>query len=307
MNFGEIKTRLTDVYGGKLTSDDALYSRCVNDAYHKVCSFNQWWWLETYTALTFSAPVVQSVPYTCVKGAATVAPVTAAGALTTAYDYGWFSTDENTYRISGVTAASPYTVTVDSAFLETSGSYTISAWNDTLTLPDDFDQAVAVAPRMDDRMKPLAHVPYEEIEAYGPDMSDQDLDVARCYSIYRETSIASGYRVRIWPPPDTSIDYILRYRQFPADLSADGDVPLVPAKHHSVLVDMSRLELLTVTGAEKIEVDHWVQQMVSGMNRMMRDASQRGKVKHRFGSYGSITENNLPFRLLNYTEGVDSN
>lgn len=305
MQFSEIRTRLIDVYGGKLNSDTDLYNRCINDAYHEICAFTQWWWLETYTALTFSAPVSQGVAYDCTEGATAIAPSTAAGALSTAYINGWVATDDYTYRITDVTTASPYTVTIGFAFIETTTAYSVNVWNDTLTLPDDFDQAIAMAPMLDQDVQPLAHVPFEELEAQGPDVSDQYVDIAQVYSIYRETSITTNFRVRIWPPPDTEITYVFRYRAFPTDMSADTAVPLIPAKHHSVLVSAARHKLMVVTGQDRQEVDYWQQQTLQGLDRMVRDSMRRGKVKRRFGTYGTVITQDLPWRLTNYTEGVD--
>jgi len=307
MNFGDVKQRLTDVYGGKdLSNDDDFYGRCVNDAYGKICAFKQWWWLETYTALTFSAPVVVAIPYTCIKGLTTVQPALAAGALPTVYAAGWLSTDENTYRISEIDTVAPYAVTLDTPFLETSGSHSINAWNDTLTLPGTFDRVVGMAPRLDQNVRPLAQVALSEIEAYGPDMSEHYVDVAQMFSIYRETEIVDDFRVRIWPPPDTPIDYIFRYRQTPADLSSDSDIPLIPVKHHTVLADAARMELLVVTGGEQQEVSYWTQQMMAGLDRMVRDANRRGKIKYRFKGHASVTEQALDWRMTNYTVGQDT-
>ncbi len=307
MNFGDVKQRLTDVYGGKdLSNDDDFYGRCVNDAYGKICAYKQWWWLETYTALTFSAPVVINVPYTCIKGLTTIQPAVAGGALPAPYTHGWISTDENTYRVLAINASAPYEVTLDTPFLETSGSHNINAWNDTLPLPDTFDRVVGMAPRLDQNVQPLANVPFSEIESRGPDMSEHYVDVAQLFSIYRETEISDGFRVRIWPPPDTPIDYIFRFRQTPVDLSSDSDIPLIPTKHHTVLADAARMELLVVTGGEQQEVTYWTQQMLAGLDRMIRDANRRGKAKYRFKGHVSVTEQALDWRMVNYTQGVDT-
>lgn len=43
-------------------------------------------------------------------------------------------------------------------------------------------------------------------------------------------------QIRVWPVPDTSYDVRVRYVRVPADLSGIGDAPILPARHHRVVV-----------------------------------------------------------------------
>ena len=81
---------------------------------------------------------------------------------------------------------------------------------------------------------------------------------------------------------------------------------MIPPKHHGCLVDMARMELMKVTGAEANEVSYWEGEAQKGLSLMLQDQYAKGKVKRTFGSYGYITQTGMPWKLTNYTEGVDA-
>ena len=305
MQLSEIRTRLSDVYGSTLTSDTSFYDRIINDAYRKLCALQDWWWLETYEVLRFNAPMATAHDFLCTAG---VAVMSASGTcmISTAYNYGWCFTGNNTYRVTSVNAAAS-TVTIDALFLEDSSAYSLTFWNDTLTLPSAFDHVVQIAPRKDPNYRPLRQVDLEHIEQMGPNLEGYEDSIGVCYAIFRESSIdIDQARIRIFPPPYETAEYAMRYIQNPSVLSADADSPLLPTKFHSVLVDMARLELLKATGAPDDETASWETEIAKGVNQIVRDQHRKGNKLMQFGRWGAQHGNVLPFRMTNYTVGTDT-
>jgi hypothetical protein len=268
-----------------------------------MCALADWWWLESYEILRFDAPVTAN-DFDCVLGTADIVPSASADLITTAYKFGWAYTGEHLYRVLDIEASSPWTITLDANFIETSSAYSVTFWNDTLTLSTAFDHSVSVAPRKDPNYKPLRHVDLAEIEKYGPDLSTYEEDVAREYAIYREDTIVSNrFRMRIFPPPDTTAEYFLRYIMTPADMANDTASALVPVKHESVLADMARLELMKVTGADPGEIAVWEGETTKGIGRMGMEQNKKGNMQRSFGRRGGRETTILPYKLTNYTVG----
>jgi hypothetical protein len=300
----DIRTRLQDLYGNTLSSEDTFYNRIINDAYQKLCALADWWWLEDYTVLRFSAPVTTE-NFDCTIATADIVSSAAADTVTTAMVTGWAVTGNHTYRITTIDSAShPQTITLDANFIEASTVYAMKFWNDTITLPTAFDHAVQVVPRKDPNTKPLRHVDLAEIEGYGPDLSAQETDIAQVYSIYKEATIdADQFRMRIFPPPDVTAEYVLRFVQTPVNMANDADEPALPLKHQSVIADMARLELLKVTGANQDEIQTWEGEALKGLQRMFADQVKKGNMQRAFGRRGSADTKTIPWKLTNYTVG----
>ena len=301
MQLSAIRTRLQDVYGNTLSSEDTFYNRIINDAYRKVCALADWWWLETYEVLTFDAPMVSARDFDCTEATADIVASAASDSVTSAYNYGWAFSGENTYRITTVSAL---TVTLDSDWLETSSAYQMAFWNDTKTLATAFDHAISLVPRGEPNYKPLAHVPLEQIEAYGIDLVGHEYEIANVFAVYKETAFeADQFRIRIYPPPSEVTEYVMRYIQRPVDMSSDTDVPLIPEKHVQTLIDFARLELAKVAGVNADEIAVWDTEAQKGLSRMIADQMKKGNVLRRFGARGVKRTNIMPVRLVNVTAG----
>jgi hypothetical protein len=301
MQLSEIRSRLQDVYGNTLTSEDTFYARIINDAYAKLCALADWWWLETTQVLRFAAPMT-TADYIFSVTSNTVAASAADDWLGADYVNGWLYTGTHTYRVLGTAAASVYTI--DANYIGTAATIAATFWNDTITLPTAFDHVISVAPRNDPNYKPLDQVRYEDIERHGPDLSGLETETAQKYAVYRDIALDSDQaRLRIYPPPDETAEYLMRYVTLPTALSADGDVPLLPVKFHNVLCDMSRLELLKVTGAPADEVAVWEGEVAKGVQRIFSEQYHRGGMKRRFGRWGRKTLGKMPYNLIDYTLG----
>jgi len=303
MQLSEIRQRLIDVYGNTLTSESTFYNRIINDAYSKLCAMGSWWWLETSTVLNFQATIASAHYVTAVEGASTVIASAAGDMLSDDYLYGWMYTGEHTYRIRSINSAS-LTMTLDGEWLEVSSVYSVDAWNDQQLLPSAFDAVVSVVPMNDPNRRPLRQVDPEVIAANGPDMSGLEEETAREFAVYRDAAISGDkFFIRIFPPPQEECEYVIKYRRTPVALSSDTDVPLLPEKFHSAIVDMARLELATVAGLSGNEVLSMERQAMRGMAMIMRDQLRHGNKLRRFGTSGIVNFKELPVKLTNYTAG----
>jgi hypothetical protein len=63
----------------------------------------------------------------------------------------------------------------------------------------------------------------------------QDTDIYST-SGFPQTWTRVGNNIRVSPPSDTAYSYVISYDLIPTTLSADVDVPLIPARYHYTLV-----------------------------------------------------------------------
>lgn len=295
MTLAEIITRLQDVYGNTLSSSDAYYGRVVNDAYFKICSEAEWWWLEKDQVLVANAPATSAVASATMG---TAAMILSAGLPTTYGSKLWLEAPERVYRIATIVTAS--SVTLDSPWLETtSTAISVNIWGDTFTMPTDFDTPVSVSYRGDSNYKPLTQVTLADIEAYGTNVFDWATDVADRYCVYpnpSNTATSKTFLMRIFPPPDETTEYLLRYRMCPTALSGSTDVPFLPERYHPILVDFAKLELYKNEGEDSDRVQFQEQEVAKGMAMLIRQNSQRGNVNRKFGRRGAV-DNTLETRV----------
>lgn len=304
MQLSEIRTRLIDLYGNTLTSEIDFYNRIINDAYAKICASGEWWWLENTVVLRFDAPMV-SGDFLGTIGTTTFKASVADDWPGSSYVSGWAYTGNYTYRLTGTAAAS--TFIIDAPFIETTTSYGCYLWNDVEALPSAFDHAIQMVPRNDPNYRPLRQVELSEIERHGINLEGAESEIAESYAVFHEGSANSvDQKIRIFPPPEETAEYIMRYIQAPSILSASTDAPLIPLKHHQTLVDLARLELSKVSGANPDEIAIWETEVQKGMARMVNDQLKRGNPLRVFGRQGRVGTLRLPFKLTNYTLGVDT-
>ena len=285
MTLGEIITRLQDVYGNTLSSSDAYYTRVVNDAYFKICAMAEWWWLEKDQVLVANQPATACVA-SCTINTATVL---ISAALPTTYGARcWVEAPERLYRVETIVTGTA--MTLDSNWIETtSTAVALNIWGDTFSLPVDFDTPVSVQYRGDQTYKPLTQVMLSDIESYGYNIFDWASEVADRYAVYPnpdDTASSKTYLMRIFPPPDETAEYLLRYRMCPTTLSASADIPFLPERYHPVLVDMAKLELFKNEGEDADRIQFAEAEVGKGLSMLMRQNSSRGQVQRRFGRRG---------------------
>ena len=236
MNLSDIRTRLQDVYGSSLSSEEAFLDRIINDAYMKLCAMSDWWWLEDEWIARFEAHV-KDITVTATQNSSSL---TSSSTLEAAYDEGFLWSGEHLYRINSI---SQTTITIDAQWIESSGSYEVTVWNDMITLPTDCDRVVEVLCRNAPKYRPLRMVDLGDIELYGPNVSKHKRKIADRFAVFKEVGRDTGLRMRIFPPPYELAEYVLRYRVNPSELSTDTDVPLLPEKYHRTLCVLAIADL----------------------------------------------------------------
>lgn len=307
MQLSEIRTRLSRIYGNTITADDDYYDEIINDIYRDICAMHAWHWLETFEVVSFNAPVVADKNYTNVLGPGNenhLNPSASADVISSSYNFGWAYTGEHTYRITTV-ETSGSDVVLDANLIgddATATAFSCTFWNDMVTLSTAVDHVVQVVPRSEQR-KPLKQVDLREIEQYGPNVSNMAREVANVYALFRETVYDTDQiRMRIYPPPDEDVQYTVRYYQNPTALSSDSDVPIIPVKHHSVIVDLSMVRLLGPEGVPQ-EISFWENQAAKSVARLYDDQTQHGNKDRSFKRRGIVTAKPLRYKLSNCTLG----
>ncbi len=300
MNLSQIRERLQDLYGSTLVSDDTFYDRIINDSYRDLAALGDWWWLESHEILRFSAPVT-AITVVASADATTLDAAPSADALGTAYSYGWLSTDDYTYRLEGVSTSA---YAIDAAWIGGSATSTVQIWNDMLTLPSDFDHIISLAPRNEPSRKPLSHVEYEDIEAFGHDVASFQAEVADRFAVFRDTAYFSAdFRLRIFPPPDQVAEYLCRYILSPGEMTTATATTLIPGKHEGTLVALSRLNLARICREDSDVIQSLAADVADGVSRMIRDQRARGGMKVRMKLRGTIERIPQMFRLVNVEAG----
>lgn len=308
MQLSEIRTRLQDIYGNTLGSNDDYYNRVINDAYHKLCAMGDWWFLEKDWVLTVNTPVTSYTPVTATLGSPTVVPSAGISFATVYGILDWVKAADRTYQINAAVTATA--LILDSNWLDaTNTAATISVWGDIFTLPTDCAYVRQVSCRGDPNHKPLQQVNLGDIEAYGPDVSDYGYEFGNRYAVFRDpdqnSTASQVLKLRIFPPPDETTEYLVRYRIEPQDLSADTDVPFIPPQYHQCLVDAARLELLKIEGEDADRIQAWEQELARSVRRLFNEQAKRGKILRRFGRRGYVSDAPaVRFKMKN-VEGVE--
>lgn len=306
MNLEGIRTRLEDLYGPAATDESSYYDRIINDAYKDLCAITDWWFLEKHAVITTSA-YVRTVDVYVTNGSSTLEPSSSSGLFLDEYDNGWLSTGEHIYRILDA-SNSVGEIIIDSEWLEATADSAllgldaeVSIWQDTFDLPSDFDKVLGVYPRHQPGKMPLRQVDPIDLLAKTPDVSDEATEFARIFCVYRETDKTSRYRIRIYPPPSTEAEYLVRYIALPDDLTSSSDEAYLPEKYHSVLSDYSKLRLMKDRREDPDVIQNCEIEVQKGLRRMWKAQERSSSISYKFGRRGHHRAQRLDFKTVNVT------
>lgn len=138
-------------------------------------------------------------------------------------------------------------------------SYTTSASDNTLELPEDFSRWIDFFDS-DTKGALLAVEPdeYDALEASS--------GRPRVYTVI-------GDQITLWPTPDASYGLSLRYWRLPQDMSADGDEPEIPPQYHELLIAYA-MHKAYARENDYTASRFWKEEWEAGVMRM------RGEVQH---------------------------
>jgi hypothetical protein len=294
MNLSDIRTRLQDLYGNTIASEDDIYDRFVNLAYDKLCSMTSWWWLEGNTLITISTPMTAYGDTVFTNGASTIT-----GTFDTFFDAGSkVFTGSRTYEVSANTGT---TITFTESILEATTTATATIWKQEYALPTACEHIINILPTGNPNHLPLREVELTDIESYGPDLTDLASDFCDRFAVLPDdnNTTSTSLVVALFPPAQVKQSYYVRYRKRQTALSNDADIPELPLKYHHVLVDMAKLELLKNEGEDADRVGSYEMEVAKGLQSIMKEQRRRGNQLHRFERRGSTTKRVLPFTLKN--------
>jgi len=304
VNLSDFRTRLTDLSGIDLNLNEDRLNRICNDAYLELCAAADWWWLETHELLRFNAPATTK-SFVAALGTAEITPAATADQVPADYAFGWAVTGEHAYRLSAVATASPFALTLDSNWIEASGTYAIALWNDTVPLSATCDRPVALIPRGDPNTIPLRLVPMKEIEIFGPDVADYAADIATIYSVYREPVFRSAQMaLRIYPPPSEITEYVFRYKQTGTAMADDTATTLLPPKYENCLVAAAQLKYLKLNREDMDLISQFELEYQKAFMRLRGAQSRTNSVVRSMGKRGVLTEASIAFKLTGTESGI---
>lgn len=237
MTFLEIRQRVAEIIGVDSTSTttDAnatmvnKLKEWVNARYRVICASRKWNWLlkdgivQTTTEIT-TGTVTATTDVTTITFSSGPTPSVA----------GWFiqfSDSEDWYLISAHTATQTG-ATLANAFLgTTSSTLTYTLRKVYYTLPSDIGAILSVKQTRDDVK--LRYISPRQLDNLIPDRDRTG--EPEFYSIVGLDS-SQLYKVEFYPVPNVRMNIIVRYYQVAAEMSADGDTPLIPEAFDEILV-----------------------------------------------------------------------
>lgn len=212
-----------------LSSD---YDVWINETYRRVSSEANWPWLLTHDVLQTATEITTGT--VSVASGSTALTFSSAPTPSVANDYRiQFSTTDDWYDISAHTAAST-SATLADAYLGSSdisgGTYTLRKF--WYSLPSDMDRLVSVTEATSNT--PIRYIDPRRLKQLHPDV-EQDANAPLLFTLEGLDS-SKNWRIRFFPNPSSKINVDLWYYKTITDLSADTDVPIIPAKFHEILI-----------------------------------------------------------------------
>lgn len=234
MTFLTLQTRVANEVGLSLSdaTDLAMIKSWINAAYKAVCGAYNWPWL-------LKPSTIQTVPdrttgTVSINAGATTVTFSSAPASSVANQYMIQFTEvtDDWYEISAHTGGQT-TATLAVPFV---GSANISGSPYILrkvrySLPSDLDRIVDIRQTITDNK--LGAIDIRTFDRYLPDPTATGDPL-----YYAMVGLDSNkyWQITLYPIPDAIENILLRYLYTPADMTADGDTPVLPEKFHDILV-----------------------------------------------------------------------
>lgn len=300
MTLSEIRTRLEDLYGPAATNETTYYNRLINDAYRELCGITTWWFLEKQTIIRTTGIAI-SVTVDATQDSDLLTPESFSAIDNEAYDGGWLATGNHVYRILEA-HNSIGEVKLDSNWIEASNSAAeVNIWQDTYSLPTDFDEIREVIPRGLSAKRPLQHVTPGDMDAETVEIFRDATEFAHKFCIFRETDKDTNYKIRLYPPPDEEAEYVIKYIACPSDMSADSDIPLIPIKFHDAIVNTAKMKLLKDRREDAGVIRDFEIEAEKSLRRLWAAHKTQKGVFIKFGRTGIKQAGYMPYKPVNVT------
>ena len=243
MTFLEIRQRIGEVMGVDSTDtttdpNSTMVTKLkewVNSRYRLLAGKRSWNWRIQDTIIQTSADISTGT-VTATKASTTIefssGPVASA-----AYWFIQFSDTDDWYQISAHTAGETE-ATIANAYLgTTSATLTYTLRKVYYSLPTTIGKVLNAKQTRDDIT--LKYLSPRMLDQYVPDRTRTG--EPEFYSIVGlDQAVAATankqYRVEFYPVPSTTMNINFRSYAIPVELSADGDIPIIPEAFHDYLV-----------------------------------------------------------------------
>lgn len=235
MQFSVIQSRVAEETGLSLTDDATKIKAWINGAYQQLSGFYNWPWLITNFTMQTVADITSLTASVNAAGTAVTLSATHAVSLATNYWIRFDDTSADWYPITAHTAGTN-AVTIGNAYI---GTTNLTAGACTIR-KIYYDMPTGI-----DRIRDLRQaVTQEKIEIIDPITFDKALpdpsDTGTPRLAYLTGMTSAGlWQMSFHPIPSEIINIQGRGYKAITELSADADVPLIPAKWHGALVFLS--------------------------------------------------------------------
>ncbi len=263
MDLTAMIARVANATGLDASTDATVITAWLNQAYQKVSGAFDWPWLLTNQTMQTEADITTGT-VTIAAGATTGTLSVAPGVGSTATNYMiQFTTQSDNWYIITVNNT-PFTAfTINVPFVGTS-NYTAGAYiirRVFYSVPTNIDRIIDMRQAITDVQIPM--IDPRDYDRILPDPQNTGTPV---YSYLTGMTSAGVWQVGFDPIPSAVINIQMRGYVKITELSSGSDVPLIPAKWHSILVFMA----LALYGYEYID-DTRLQEAKSKAMEMLRE------------------------------------
>lgn len=298
MTFLQLQQRVADETGLSITTDATAIKAWINGAYQQLSGYFNWPWLLTNFTLQTERDITTGTATVSAGGTAVTLSSGPTNSVATNYMIQFTGSSDNWYYISAHVAAST-SLTLANAFVGSS-NYTAGAYiirRVFYSLPTTVDRVL-------DLRQAVTKTPVTGIDASTFDRMLPDPSATGTPEYYYLTGAAStgAWQLGFFPTPSAVINIQGRGWKTITELSADADLPLIPAKWHNALVFLA----LALYGHDFID-DSRVQSATSRAKEIVQEmVKQSSPVPGRINviqPWDSRVPQNSPRLPSNYPQG----
>ena len=298
MQFSDIVTRVAEETGLDATADATKIKAWINAAYQQLSGFFSWPWLLTNFVIQTIADTTTLTASVAAAGTAVTLSSTHAVSLALNYWIRFDDTSDDWYPITAHTAGTN-AVTIGNAYVGTAALVAGAC-----TIRKIFYDLPSTVDRVIDLRQSITGNDITLIDAATFDhvLPDPDSEGTPRVAYHTGMTTAGLWQMSFFPIPDEVINIQGRGYKKITELSADADIPLLPAKWHSAIV----FTALAMYGHDYIDDSRFQNAMIKAreiMKEMLKECNPIRGIKHviqpwdsRRGSGGGILPDQYPYR-----------